>query len=253
MELDHPEGEGVVKTYMLSFGPFFANFGEDGDHLLGIVVKDNLIDNSLGYEGTLGLIQTDSANVKNNTFLNGKLIFAQLNRDTLVSENEFTDSTIEMGWNPTISGDVRIVDNHGTIQTGGRADPIYGFFIMHPGANLIHLTIQKNTITVVEDTEVSFLGFFHPKSDTEVGTINLLENTLIRKKGNREHTRLDFIYSFVNFGEDSEVRGNRIVTDQSNVSRGLYFRDITTPFLFEYSDNQNSFGETLIPISGTAF
>jgi len=253
MELDHPEGEGVIKTYMLSFGPFNGNFGEDGDHVLGVIVKDNIIDNTLGYEGTLGLIQTDKAVVEDNTFLNGKLIFAQLNRDTLIRNNEFNDSTIEMGWNPTISGDVRVVDNYGTIETGGRIDPIYGFFIMHPGANLIDLTMQRNTITVVEDIEVSFLGFFHPKDDTQVGALKLLDNTLIRERGNRDYTRSDFIYSLVNFSENSEVRGNRIVTDQNNVSRGLYFFEVETPFLFEYSNNQNSFGEELLPISGTAF
>ena len=61
------------------------------------------------------------------------------------------------------------------------------------------------------------------------------------------------LYMFVNFGATSEIRGNLVVTDRRNPSRGLYFRNVTTPFEFEFSNNRDSFEVELLPTSRTAF
>ena len=118
---------------------------------------------------------------------------------------------------------------------------------------MVNLTMARNEITVIEDKTRAFLGFFHPKGSTTIETLKLLDNTLIRQKGDREYTRAEFLYSFVNFGATSEIRGNQVVTDRSNPSRGLYFRNVTTPFEFEFSNNRDSFEAELLPTSGTAF
>ena len=253
MELDHPEGEGVIKTYMVAFGPFLGNLGPDQDFVLGSVIEDNIFDNTLGYEGTLGFVQTDGAIVKRNTFKSGRVTFARDTQNILIANNDFENSTIEMSWAPIVRGNTRVLNNRATINTQTPIDPIYGFFIMHPGAILEQMTIQGNTLTVIEDKTRTFFGFFHTKPNVTIGSLKLLENTLIRQKGDRSNTRSEFLYSFANFGAGSEVRGNRLFTDLDEPARGFYFRNVATPLLFDHSDNENSYSSQLIPTAGTDF